>query len=165
LIARPALARLRISEALNANLETSQEQVRASHILLATRDAALELIDGRLQNEDFATVAEEVSIDTATAVNGGDLGWFPRGVMTQPFEEVAFSLEVGEMSEPVQTEFGWHIILVTGHEEDRPLTASMINALRQSAVDRWLREQRENADISAEVELPDDSSLLELPGQ
>lgn len=156
LVARPLLARQKIAEALNANLETSQEQVRASHILLATRDAALELIDGRLQNEEFADVAAEVSTDSATAVNGGDLGWFPRGVMTKPFEDAAFSLEVGEMSEPVQSEFGWHIILVTGHEEDRPLTASMIEAVKANAVTRWLAEQRANADISAEVDLPAD---------
>ncbi|MEZ4520277.1 MAG: peptidylprolyl isomerase [Thermomicrobiales bacterium] len=157
LIVRPQLARVKLRDQLIQDIPTSQEQVRASHILVATRDAALELIDGRLQNEDFATVAEEVSTDTTSAVNGGDLGWFPRGIMTDPFEEVAFDLPVGEISEPVQTQFGWHIIKVTGHEEDRPLTISTLRALQQNAVDRWVQQQQEQASISAEVPLPDDN--------
>lgn len=168
LVARPALARTLVRQALAAEVEASQEQVRASHILVATREAAEELIQGRLQEEDFADVAREVSTDTATAEDGGDLGWFPRGIMTEPFEEAAFALEPGEMTEePVQTEFGWHIILVTDREEDRPLTVSMLNGLRASVFDNWLSEQFENADIDAEVPLPADdvpTSPLGVPG-
>src|SRR5690606_35808888 len=134
LVALPLLARQKVSEQLASEVQTTQEQVRASHILVATEEAAQELIDGRLQDEDFATVAEEVSTDTGTAQNGGDLGWFPRGVMTKPFEDVAFSLGVGEMTQtPVQTEFGWHIIKVTDHADERPLTLSMINSLKANA--------------------------------
>ncbi len=157
LVALPLLARQKVSEQLASEVQTTQEQVRASHILVATEEAAQELIDGRLQDEDFATVAEEVSTDTGTAQNGGDLGWFPRGVMTKPFEDVAFSLGVGEMTQtPVQTEFGWHIIKVTDHADERPLTLSMINSLKANAFSRWLDEQFEAADISSEVTLPID---------
>ena len=154
LIARPQLARQKLAAELIQDIPTSQDQVRASHILVATRDAALELIDTRLQNEDFATVAEEVSTDSSSAINGGDLGWFTRDVMATPFEEVAFSLDVDEMSEPVQTEFGWHIILVTDREDDRPLTVSTLNTLRQTAVSRWVQDQQASASISASVPLP-----------
>lgn len=164
LIARPQLGRLRLNEELIQEIPESQEQVRASHILVATRDAAIELIDTRLQTEDFAVVAEEVSTDTSSAINGGDLGWFPRGIMTTPFEEVAFELEVDEISEPVQTEFGWHIIKVTGHEEDRPLTASILRSLQQSAVSRWIEEQQEEASISAAVPLPDEIETPSIVG-
>lgn len=168
LIARPALARQLIRQALASQVEPTQEQVRASHILVATREAAEELLAGRLQEEEFADVAAEVSTDTGTADNGGDLGWFPRGIMTDPFEEAAFSLEPGEMTqEPVQTEFGWHIILVTDREEDRPLTISMLNALRSAAFDNWLDEQFEEAEIDSEVPLPADdvpNTQLGVPG-
>lgn len=163
LVARPQLARNKLREALIQEIPTSQEQVRASHILVATRDAALELIDGRLQNEDFADVAEEVSTDESSAIEGGDLGWFPRGVMTPSFEEAAFNLPVDELSEPVQSEFGWHIILVTGHEDDRPLTTSALSAVQQNAVQRWLDEQQEQASISASVPLPEDDEAPQAP--
>lgn len=165
LIAEPALARIKIRDALVGQIDTTQEQVRAAHILVATRAAALELIDGRLQNEDFATVAEEVSTDTQTATQGGDLGWFPRGVMTPPFEEAAFSQPIEELpAEPVQTEFGWHIILVHEREDDRPLTASMISAVQAGTLNRWLDEQAESADITSDVTLPADDELPSLVG-
>ncbi len=164
LIARPQLGRLKLNEELIKDIPESQEQVRASHILVATRDAAIELIDTRLQSEDFAVVAEEVSTDTSSAINGGDLGWFPRGIMTPPFEEAAFSLDVDELSEPVQSEFGWHIILVTGHEDDRPLTVSILRTLQQGAVNRWLDDQQESASISAEVPLPEEIESPSLLG-
>ncbi|MFW6075046.1 MAG: peptidylprolyl isomerase [Chloroflexota bacterium] len=169
LVARPALARERIREILQSEVESEAEQVRASHILVSTEDAAQELIDGRLQDEDFESVAADVSIDTGTVDNGGDLGWFPRGVMADAFEEAAFDLEVDEMTEePVQTEFGWHVILVTDREEDRPLTVNMLNTLKQAVLDNWLEEQLEEADISSEVPLPEDEqppANLGAPGQ
>ena len=163
LVARPQLARSKLQRALIQEIPTSQEQVRASHILVATRDAALELIDGRLQNEDFADVAEEVSTDESTAIEGGDLGWFPRGVMTPPFEDAAFNQPVDELSEPVQSEFGWHIILVTGHEDDRPLTTSALSAVQQNSVQRWIDEQQEQASISASVPLPEEDQAPQAP--
>jgi parvulin-like peptidyl-prolyl isomerase len=166
LVVRPQLARQKISAALIEDIPPSQEQVRASHILLATRDAAVELIDTRLSaGEDFATVAKEVSTDTSSAVNGGDLGWFSRGVMTTPFEEAAFSLKVGEISEPIQTQFGWHIILVTDREENRPLTLTTLRSVQQNALSRWIDEQQTTASISAKVPLPDDSQSTNLVGQ
>lgn len=164
LIARPQLARRKLQDVLIQDIPTREDQIRASHILVTTRDAALELIDTRLQNEDFAEVAKEVSTDTSTAVNGGDLGWFPRGVMTKPFEDAAFNLDVGEMSEPVQTQFGWHIILVTGREDDRPLTLSTLRSLQQNAVSRWVDEQQQSASISAEVPLPTAGPSTNLVG-
>jgi parvulin-like peptidyl-prolyl isomerase len=165
LIARPQLARVKISEQLAADIGPRADQVRASHILVATEEAAVELLNGRLQNEEFADVAREVSTDTASAENGGDLGWFPRGVMTEPFEEAAFSQEVGVLpEEPVQTQFGWHIILVQERQDDRPLTVSMLNNLKSGAFNQWLSEQREKADIEAEVTLPVDEQQPNITG-
>ena len=71
---------------------------------------------------DFAGLAEEHSDDPGSASKGGALGFFGRGIMAPPFEEAAFSLAVGEISEPVKTTFGWHLIEVTGIEEARVRT-------------------------------------------
>src|SRR5690606_1304217 len=70
---------------------------------------------------DFATLAQENSVDTQSAVNGGDLGFFRRGMMVQPFEEAAFGLtEVGSVSEPVRSQYGWHIIKLEEKRQSAP---------------------------------------------
>lgn len=100
------------------NLEyiTQPEQVRASHILVETK-AEADIIVKELNNGgDFATIAKQKSLDTGSKNAGGDLGYFERGVMDQSFEDAAFSLKVGEISKPVKSEFGYHIILVTDHK-------------------------------------------------
>ncbi|GMK38646.1 hypothetical protein PCCS19_17000 [Paenibacillus sp. CCS19] len=92
------------------------EQVRASHILVETK-AEADAIYTQLKNgADFAQVAKEKSIDTGSAVGGGDLNYFQRGDMVAEFEDAAFSLKVGEISQPVQSDFGYHLILVTDHK-------------------------------------------------
>jgi len=91
-------------------------QVKASHILVKTEDEALKLYEQIKGGKGFAEVAMEYS-SCPSGRNGGDLGFFPKGVMVKPFEDAAFSLPVGELSQPVQTQFGWHLILVTDVEE------------------------------------------------
>ncbi len=95
-----------------ANYNTA-EQVRASHILLKTEDEAKAVLAELEAGADFAKLAREKSTDTASAQQDGDLGWFGRGTMVQEFEDAAFSLEVGQRSGIVQTQYGYHIILVT----------------------------------------------------
>ena len=152
LVAAPTLARQQVTDALAAEIGQGAPQVRAAHILLPT-DQAAEAARARIVEggESFAAVAEEVSTDEGTAGNGGDLGWFTRAEMVAPFAEAAFSLEPGAISEPVQSEFGWHIIRVDETDPDRPLTDSQINRLRQAAVDRWLEEQRATLAIAADL--------------
>ena len=88
------------------------EEVRASHILVKTEEEANKLYDEIKNGKDFADVAAMVSLCPSGAA-GGDLGFFGRGMMVKPFEDAAFSLEIGELSKPVETQFGWHLILVT----------------------------------------------------
>lgn len=88
------------------------EQVKASHILVATIEEADEVLSKLNSGESFEVLAKEFSLDTSNAGNGGDLGYFGKGVMVQPFEDVAFRLAVGEVSEPVETTFGYHIIKI-----------------------------------------------------
>jgi peptidyl-prolyl cis-trans isomerase C len=93
-------------------------EVRASHILVKTEDEAKNLLEEINSGKDFAQAAKEVSL-CPSGQEGGDLGFFKKGVMVKPFEDAAFSLkEIGEISQPVQTQFGWHLIQLTGMIDD-----------------------------------------------
>jgi peptidyl-prolyl cis-trans isomerase D len=91
------------------------EQRRASHILVKTEDEARELAaEVRKAPARFAELAKKHSQDPGSAPAGGDLGFFGRGMMVPAFEDAAFRMQPGEVSEPVQSEFGWHVIRLTG---------------------------------------------------
>lgn len=87
-------------------------EVRASHILVKTEQEAKELFNDIKNGKSFAQIAEEKSL-CPSGQNGGDLGFFGKGMMVKTFEDAAFDLEVGELSQPVETQFGWHLIQVT----------------------------------------------------
>jgi foldase protein PrsA len=118
-------------EKVKINMLTKQlqskiiKQVRASHILVAVdanadqakideaKQKAMD-IKKRLDNgEDFATLAEQLSDDPSAKSNKGDLGFFAKGTMVAEFEQAAFNMSVGQVSDPVKTQYGWHIIKVT----------------------------------------------------
>jgi peptidyl-prolyl cis-trans isomerase C len=109
-----------------------EDEIRASHILVEDEAKANELkaeIDG---GADFATLARENSIDPGAA-NGGDLGFFGRGMMVQPFEEAAFALaEPEDVSEPVQSQFGWHIIKLAEKRQSAPPSFEQVAAQIQN---------------------------------
>lgn len=101
-------------------LYKEEEQVRASHILVDSEKEAKELLSRIKDGEDFAEVATAHSNDPSKEM-GGDLGFFSKGMMMLPFEEAAFALEIGELSDVVESEFGFHIILVTDKVEEKIL--------------------------------------------
>jgi len=88
-------------------------QVRASHILVETLNEAKTLHQKIVNGESFGDLAAKHS-KCPSGRKGGDLGNFGPGMMVKPFEDAAFGLEVGSMSEPVQTQFGWHLVQRTG---------------------------------------------------
>lgn len=88
------------------------EEIKASHILVETEEEAISIREEILSGTDFEDLAAEHSLCPSGA-NGGDLGFFGRGQMVGEFEKAAFDLKVGEISYPVRTNFGWHLILVT----------------------------------------------------
>ncbi len=110
----------------------AEDEVRASHILVADEAKANELkaeIDG---GADFAELAKANSIDPGAA-NGGDLGFFGRGMMVQPFEQAAFALaNPGDVSAPVQSQFGWHIIKLAEKRQSAPPTFEQVAAQIQN---------------------------------
>lgn len=91
-------------------------QVKASHILVETEAEAKKILTEIENGKDFAQAAMEYS-SCPSKRKGGDLGYFSKGKMVRPFEEAAFALKKGELSQPVETQFGWHLILVTDIDE------------------------------------------------
>ena len=85
-------------------------KIKCSHILVEKQSQALQLIERINSGEKFGRLAKENSIDAGSAKRDGRLGYFSRGMMVKPFEEIAFKLEIGQISEPVKTQFGYHII-------------------------------------------------------
>lgn len=140
------LLRNRLTEVITADTPTATEQVWARHILVTGEITATMVLAKLASGTDFAELAAEYSTDTGSAQSGGDLGWFGKGVMIEAFETVAFDLEVGEISNPVESSFGWHIIQVLGHE-NRPLSETEYQNLREQTFQTWLDAQREAADI------------------
>lgn len=101
----------------NTELLSEREKVRASHILVETKEEAEAVLDELKAGTDFAELAKTKSTDTTTAEGGGDLNYFAAGDMEAAFEEAAFAMEIGEISEGIETSYGFHIIKVTGKKD------------------------------------------------
>ena len=134
-----------VEEFYNKNLNhfKTLEQIHASHILIRDKsdigreklDVVIEALDS---GRDFEELAREFSEDTSSE-QGGDLGWLPRGQTVAKFEKVAFSLELDEISDPFETQFGWHIVRL--HERQDARTQSLEEVSEQIAM-MLLRERR-----------------------
>lgn len=119
---------------------------------------ATELRQRILDGEDFAALAVEYSDDTGSGANGGDLGWARRGAYVAEFDEAAFSLPIGETSEPIKTQFGYHIIQVIERDANRPKDEGTLDQEKFQAFDTWLQEQI----LATKIERPD-NLLSKLP--
>ena len=146
----------------------SASEFNAAHILVATEEEALAIIEELEGGADFATVAQEKSTGPS-GPSGGDLGWFGLGQMVAPFEAAVVAMEPGAISTPVQTQFGWHVIKLndTRFPPLEAVRADLITQLRQVAIEARVAELTVGADISrSTVEdidpaLLDDLSILE----
>ena len=138
------LLETKLREEISAEIPTTQTQVWARHILVADEQAAKDIIVRLQAGEDFATLAQQLSTDTGSGLNGGDLGWFGSGAMVPEFEDAAFALKnPGDFTtEPVQSDFGYHIVQLIA-KQDRPLTSDQYETAKQKAFADWLTAAKE----------------------
>ena len=156
-VAEVTLLRGKMEEYVGQQVPTSEPQIRVRHILLDTEEEAQTVLQRLEDGEDFAALATEVSTDTLSAELGGDLGWIPKGEMDTAFDEVAFNLPVGEISDVVETPRGFHIILVEDSDDDRELDPEILDQRRRDAFQVWL------VDLEAEAEIERSWSADKVP--
>ncbi|HEC36389.1 MAG TPA: hypothetical protein ENI39_07635 [Anaerolineae bacterium] len=141
-----------VIEQVIASVPTTAEHVHARYILVDTREEAERLLAQLQAGADFAELARTYSQDESTRATGGDLGFFPRGVLLAPeIEEMAFSLQPGQISPVIESSFGFHIIQVIEREPDRPLNPENLQLLRDQAVQEWLEALWAQATIERHV--------------
>ena len=130
--------------------ERDHIEVKASHIMKmvprddaaaeAAKKALIDSIASIVTKDNFAEVAARESEDRGSSVRGGGLGWFGKGMMVKPFEDAAFALKEGEISEPIRSQYGWHIILKEGERGIQPLDSMYANIKRQVMRDERAKE-------------------------
>jgi peptidyl-prolyl cis-trans isomerase C len=136
------------TDAVAALVPIAAEQVHARHILVGSLDLANALREQILTGKNFGELALTFSQDFSTSVRGGDLGWFPRGVLSvAEVEEAAFSLTEGQTSPVIQSRLGYHLIQTLEREASRPLSSSSLETLRRRAVETWLAQQMQTAQV------------------
>ncbi|MBI2844980.1 MAG: peptidylprolyl isomerase [Chloroflexi bacterium] len=146
-IIRQELLRQKVADIIGQEVSPTAPQVHARHILLSTQEEAEQARERLLAGEDFSALAQEISQDQFTKDFGGDLGWFPYGERDPAFDDVAFALEPGEISEAVTTSAGFHIIQILEKEESRELTPLSLQRKKAEAFLNWLEEQKAQASI------------------
>ncbi|MDQ3707002.1 MAG: peptidylprolyl isomerase [Chloroflexota bacterium] len=145
LVVKPNYLREKVLEVQAASIMTQVEHIHAQHILTTTKEGADKLRQELLAGADFTTLANTQSkeqldnIAQGAQPNGGDLGWFPRenSNLIETFVEGAWPVAVGQISEPVQTTFGWHIIKVLERDPKRELAADIVERVKTETYDDW----------------------------
>lgn len=145
----------------NKDTFAQAEQVEASHILVEDEKTAKKVAKELAAGGDYAKLAAEYSTDTETADNGGSLGYFGKGDMVEEFEDVAFNLDKNKVSDPVKTEYGYHIIKVTGKKEAKKanledskevIKETLLSERLQEEYPVWLAEVKKDHDITNKLE-------------
>jgi parvulin-like peptidyl-prolyl isomerase len=130
----------KLQTAMGNEVPTTAEQVHARHILVDSEDKAKEAISKLKAGAKFEDVAKEYSTDTSTKDKGGDLGWFPKGAMVPEFDAAVFQLPVNQLSDPIKTTYGYHVIEVLEKDPNRPLDPQLLDQKKNQAVSDWLSQ-------------------------
>jgi parvulin-like peptidyl-prolyl isomerase len=151
---RRGLIVMNMSQLVADSVSKVAEHVHARHILVDTLEEAESLHDQLVKGADFATLARTYSQDPNTREVEGDLGWFPRGILTVPeVEEVAFSLNPGEFSQPVPSLLGYHIVQVVERDPAREVSPDNLSLLHERALQDWVDGLMVRADIQIFVSI------------
>ena len=140
---RSGLMRDKLTAALGLKANKEKTVIHAAHLLVATEDDAKKALERIKNGESFELVAAEVSTDSSSSYRGGDLGWFGPGVMDKDFEAAALKVPVGQVSDPVKSQFGWHLIKVydskieptTGAEQQQDIQDQLTALIEQWKTD------------------------------
>ncbi len=154
---RTVLERQLLQDKLSAvigeeQVPASQPQVHARQILVPTSDQANDLLNQLQNGADFATLAQQNSADTATKANGGDMGWFNKGVQTTAIDNAVFALQPGQLSSVVMDTAGYHILQVLETDPNRALPPDQLASQRQKAFSNWLSTQRSSQDVKLSLD-------------
>lgn len=137
----------KVYEKVTADVSNIDTYIWARHILVATEEEALTVMEFINAGGDWSSLALQYSTDESNKTNGGDLGWFTSGQMVTEFNDAAFALtEIGQISPIVQTSFGYHIIQLLGRE-DREVTLDRLSELKDTKFEQWLQEARDGLEI------------------
>jgi len=160
-----ALYRQKLEEVLRTEVPTTTEQIHARAILLQSApdaEAAMERIN---KGEDFAKLATELTQDSGSKDQGGDLGWFPRGATSPEIDEGAFALQPGQVSGMITTTNGVYLIKVEERDANHPLDASGLGAAQNQAIQDWFDKQRSSPAVVRSWDstmIPRDTTAQEL---
>jgi len=142
-----------------------QEEVRARHILVETEEEATDIIAEIEGGMSFEQAAMAYSID-GSAANGGDLGYFSSGMMVAPFEEAAFALEIGALSAPVESQFGWHIIQLEDRRESAPPPLDQVrDQVAQQVLYTNFAQMVEDLKAGIEIDIPNADLAAQVQAQ
>lgn len=148
-------------EQLEEAYEQKTKEISAQHILVQNKDIAEEVLEQIEQGADFAELAKEYSEDAMTAEEGGELGYFSAGTMVPPFENVAFSLEKGDISDPVQTTYGYHIIKVNDiQKKDQEI--GTFDEVKEELRDEILKNSISTVETQVKIEQMIQDSIVDI---
>lgn len=144
------------------------DEVKARHIVVATREEAAEIVLSIEAGADFSILAKEKSIDRSTAPLGGEIGYFTKDMMTPDFAAVAFVTDPGEMADPFETEFGWHLLEITERRSTSGVSFEAVDDeirrfLTMRTIEQALAELREDENVTYYDVSSDDAAGLEVP--
>lgn len=143
----------RMAEKVVSEVPTETVHVNARHIVVETEEEAQRLREQIEAGADFAALAQEHSKDTFTRERGGDLGYFPRGILiSSEVEDAAFSLQPGQVSEVIESELGYHIVQVLDRVEEMEVSPENLRMLKDRAAREWLDNLWAQAEIERYVD-------------
>jgi peptidyl-prolyl cis-trans isomerase D len=141
-----SLYRKKVMDAIVGSLPKQQDQVWIRHIVVADQNTANEVKSKLDSGADWFSVSNQYTTDQVNKSKGGDMGWLPKDQLEQAVADAAFSMKVGEISQPIQTSAGWEVIQLLGHEQ-RPLTESEYTSLQNTQFQDWLTKQKDAAKV------------------
>jgi hypothetical protein len=138
----------------------TQEQIHAREIVVATQDQANDVLTQLQSGADFGQLAQQLSTDTSSKSNGGDLGWIGHGVLDKAVEDAAFALQPGELSGVIQGASGFYVVQVLEKDPARAVPEAQLTTQRQKAFNDWLDSRRSSQDVKLQLTQPERDWIL-----